>query len=1469
MDSTKKFEKAGISMSFVKHRWRSKWTSFLVAGALLTSIISPALPAARAEEKASAARTAQYSDLAASYAAEEIASLTASGILDGFDDGTFRPTEPVTRAQFAKVITSILKLKAEPEIATRFRDVPANAWYAGYTGALVKEGITDGVSENEFAPDQLVTREELAAFFMRALKLTKSAQALPVDSSIFADFDDISIWARQYVAFAYQIGLLQGSQDEHGNLVYRPKAQADRQALARLAFELLKNKDTYLTKAAALTTPATSVSPTPSPSPSAAFMGGGGGGGFGGGGGGTAPTPTPRPAPADGSTLTNLPAGSYTGSFTVAAGVSVFGPESGTAVISGKLLVNPGPAGQVTLRNIEAAVIHILSGSDHSVILQNVKVTDALLINTGNQGTPVRVLAQTGTTIHTTLIESAAILEGSGGSPGEVVIPSHATGKTVELRGSINGTVRSQAPGAHIVVRDGASIHSLIMEANGRVQADGNVSGYGILNSNVEVELSGSKLAVLKENTAQAAKTSIQALGDTSKLTLKDHSKVLEAMSQYNALIEMNLADSVSQQLKDQLQAAQTQMKALTKEEAEKKLKALPIYENFNWSDRAKLEPQLVAVRQAVDFAESWGNADGELSGYRNWIDLMNFFSRQYLSLSTRALEGDIVVAGVSLPDVSVSITKVEQSPNPQMVYIGETVTDKNGRFLFMIDPLFPLKARELLQITIRNPETGYSTQLTHEVTLPAYKTPSPPVMQPYYEGDQLVLNYGTHFPDYQYMLITNKNKEVLYSGMVVAQNKLFIHFDGPIKPTAGETLIIYAQAQYDSRAFSDPVSINVLANKEESQQPVVPELYGDDFIITIPAPEGALVTVERSGKLLWTRADLNNRALFELPKERLQPGEKLTIILKEPGKSPSSPVIKQVLATSGKSMKPAATLTEGNEYITLNGLFPSDSSLLIQWGENISAGSPVYQLGSSPDGMVGFQMQFSVDYISNNSMYLYLKTPGKGMSDAQKLTVTPKTRLFSSTGTLYRDSVNLKVSTEPGSLVSIKKPDGTIIYEKQGSSDSNVVLLDSMRLEKVLWNGETVHLTATAPGKKTSSSLTLSAASNLNKTGTPVVAGTLARGMEKPVLSINSTAYKFEAFIETPEGVEVNAEELSPRTEFGFGKQFALDPQLIKGTSKLLVSIKEHGKEKSDPVEVPIYDAFQKTFLHTVTQTVYRSTNASEFISGYADPFSTVTVQTADGQTITEDEATILGNFRLNVPYSDLVPDTLLFLSAKAQGLPISKTVTLSVYAAQGETPKPVVAESTESGGTMIRLELEAPAGSFVTIYKQDGSLLDSGYWRGEAGTGMVKNTIYFDIGQLDETLRITAQLPGRNPSEDAWVHVGTSFMQDTTFLPEDVKTRFDYPSSLAIISGRTIEPFTLIQGGVVPTNSDSNGNFELYVPMRPGFVKWLEFQAPGKRSSTYPIYMLPEIPYPQTGGGGGGSIGTDSGGTTATTAP
>lgn len=1453
-------------MSFVKHRWRSKWTSFLVAGALLTSIISPALPAARAEEKASAARTAQYSDLAASYAAEEIASLTASGILDGFDDGTFRPAEPVTRAQFAKVLTSVLKLKAEPEIATRFRDVPANAWYAGYTGALVKEGITDGVSENEFAPDQLVTREELAAFFMRALKLTKSAQALPLDSSIFADFDDISIWARQYVAFAYQIGLLQGSQDEHSNLVYRPKAQADRQALARLAFELLNNKDTYLTKAAALTTPAASVSPTPSPSPSAAFMGGGGG--FGGGGGGPTPSPTPTPAPADGSTLTNLPAGSYTGSFTVAAGVTVFGPESGTAKISGKLLVNPGPTGQVTLRNIEAAGIHILSGSDHSVILQNVKVSDVLLVNTGNQGTPVRVLAQTGTTIHTTLVESAAILEGSGGSAGEVIIQSHATGKTIELRGSINGTVRSTAPDTFILIREGASVQSLIMEANGHIQADGNVSGYGILNSNVQVELSGSKLAVLKENTAQAAKTSIQALGDPSKLTLKDHSKVLEAMSQYNALIEMNLADTISQLLKEQLQAAQNIMKALTKEEAEKRLGELPESAEVSWMDIYKYEDAIGEVLYTLNAAETWGNAIHEFTKYYNYSSLKSFLDLNYVHLYTGTLVGDMAIYGKTQQGAKVTLEKFTFSNGSSKLSVTEAVPDGNGNFMLHDPSIFPLKAGDSFSIKAQRPGSSYYVEKSFNVSTSAETTVAPAIKQPYYQGGSITLDYGENnqLQDQQFILIINENGQVVLYTNTFSFTGASLYLNGNAKTQTGETLTLYARSMFYLRNTSAPVQFQVQAPSGTSQQPKVKDIYAGDFLITIHSSVNALVTLTYNGRSITQIVDYMGLATIGITDWDLKQGDQVTITVTETGKSPSIPLTVRTKAISGgKTQKPAVNVSFIDRSAVIKGSFPNDTALLLEWPNSYNIKSHTYQLKSSPTGSFPFEMMLGTPEIYGDKLLIYAKVAGKEKSDPQEISILKPTLISSVSGILYSDSVNLKVAAENGSVVTLKKQDGTVIYRQQGDPYNNIVLLDSMYLNTSLASGETVYLTATAPGKAPSAIHTLRVSANQGKTEKPLLMGTLVKQMENPLLTIAAEAYKI--------GVQIKSADTNEAVWYApsekFGGRYKVDPSLINKSSRLLVSVKEHGKEPSDPVEVPIFNTPHPAALKTVTQTVYQSTNKVETIRGITEPFAVITATNDNGQVVTTNEADAFGAFQMGISNYRLVPGTSLHLTAQSSGLASSQTVTLAVYSAQGETPKPVVPQKIMSAGNNIKLEMEAPSGSYVSIYNQFGELLDSGYWVGQPGENMVKNEIVFHVKGLDQNIRVTAELPGRNLSE-ALFYVEKDWSGEFTTLPTVTGTHYDFPGNIVKVTGHTAKPFTLLKGGVIKFYSDANGNFVLYANGQPGYELIIEALAPNEN----PVYLY--IPLPMEtqindgdsggsaggigGGGGGGGIAESS---------
>ncbi|WP_199615434.1 S-layer homology domain-containing protein [Paenibacillus alkalitolerans] len=191
--------------------------------------------------------TAQFKDTADSYAQQEIQALADAGIISGYEDNTFRPRDAITRAELAKIIVLSLGLKENPEKAASFQDVGANAWHRGYVGALVESGITQGTSPTTFSPKNKVTREELAVFFIRAMGLEETAGKLEADATL-ADLNEVSDWAKAHVSLAFKIGFINGVETE-GALKFSPKEYAERQALARLAYEFKTNGSTFVEKA--------------------------------------------------------------------------------------------------------------------------------------------------------------------------------------------------------------------------------------------------------------------------------------------------------------------------------------------------------------------------------------------------------------------------------------------------------------------------------------------------------------------------------------------------------------------------------------------------------------------------------------------------------------------------------------------------------------------------------------------------------------------------------------------------------------------------------------------------------------------------------------------------------------------------------------------------------------------------------------------------------------------------------------------------------------------------------------------------------------------------------------------------------------------------------------------------------------------------------------------------------------------
>lgn len=101
-----------------------------------------------------------------------IKKLTAAGVVKGYDDHTFRPSETVTRGQIAVMIARALDLDAKGK--SPFVDVPEGSSYANAVTALYEAGISTGVSATEYGVNEKVTRGQLATLIVNTLAATST-----------------------------------------------------------------------------------------------------------------------------------------------------------------------------------------------------------------------------------------------------------------------------------------------------------------------------------------------------------------------------------------------------------------------------------------------------------------------------------------------------------------------------------------------------------------------------------------------------------------------------------------------------------------------------------------------------------------------------------------------------------------------------------------------------------------------------------------------------------------------------------------------------------------------------------------------------------------------------------------------------------------------------------------------------------------------------------------------------------------------------------------------------------------------------------------------------------------------------------------------------------------------------------------------------------------------------------------------
>lgn len=142
-------------------------------------------------------QTNPYSDVASGdWYNNAISTLTSMGILDGYPDGTFRPTEPITRSEFTKIAVSFFEFtEGDLTYDGRFSDVEGTEWYVTFLAAAVEYGLIEGMPDGTFHPLDDITRAEACTIVNRTLgRAPHEAHLLPRGEMLTWPDNNTSAW---------------------------------------------------------------------------------------------------------------------------------------------------------------------------------------------------------------------------------------------------------------------------------------------------------------------------------------------------------------------------------------------------------------------------------------------------------------------------------------------------------------------------------------------------------------------------------------------------------------------------------------------------------------------------------------------------------------------------------------------------------------------------------------------------------------------------------------------------------------------------------------------------------------------------------------------------------------------------------------------------------------------------------------------------------------------------------------------------------------------------------------------------------------------------------------------------------------------------------------------------------------------------------------------------------------------------
>ena len=193
----------------------------------------PAVPVTPGTTPAVPSVTPTYTDIAGHKYEEDIKAVTKAGLFEGMGDNKFAPETTMTRAMIVTVLARLQNVDVSAYKNT-FTDVAADSYYAPFVGWAEAAGITNGMGNGTFAPDEEITREQALTMIARYLKYVGEDMA-GNKTGTFTDLNTASAWAADSVAALVKLGIV-----EFDSTTLRPTADATRAELANFFANLLE-----------------------------------------------------------------------------------------------------------------------------------------------------------------------------------------------------------------------------------------------------------------------------------------------------------------------------------------------------------------------------------------------------------------------------------------------------------------------------------------------------------------------------------------------------------------------------------------------------------------------------------------------------------------------------------------------------------------------------------------------------------------------------------------------------------------------------------------------------------------------------------------------------------------------------------------------------------------------------------------------------------------------------------------------------------------------------------------------------------------------------------------------------------------------------------------------------------------------------------------------------------------------------